>query len=181
MFLRFTLFALLTLLPLTAFAEIEKVAIPRDNKMALYWWPKITIPKGWHQDKEQSYQNNINAMAPDGYTFVDAETVMYARADFKPRIPDVKSIEQLIDNDKRNLLFQIPDIEITEVDSLVTKDGKSLRSLVFKPKNKGNWERVTYGEEGDFYLIFTVSSRTQDGYNTSVSAYESLTNSFKKK
>ncbi len=179
--MRWILIALLTLLPLTAYAEIEKIAIPKDKKMALYWWPKITLPKGWHQDKEQSYQNNMYAVAPDGYTFVNAETVMYARAEFKPLMPDVKSVDQLIANDKKNLLAQIPNVEIKEVDSLITEDGKSLRSLTFRPKDKGNWEHVTYGEEGDFYLIFSVSSRTSKGYLASKNAYEGMIQSYKEK
>lgn len=178
---KFILALLISLLPTLALAEIEKIAIPNDKGMAMYWWPKLDVPKGWHQDKEHSYHYSSNALAPDGYTFANAESVMYARAEYKPKIPDVKSLVQLIENDKKDFLTNSPGIEIKEAKSLTAADGEQLRSLVFTPKNKGNWERVSYGEEGDFYLIFTLSSRSQKSYEEATSAYESLIKNYKEK
>ena len=56
---------------------------------------------------------------------------------------------------------------------------KTLRALF--SKGKGNWERVSYGEKGDFYLIFTVSSRTEQGYKVALSAYKQFVNGYKEK
>lgn len=153
-------------------AEIEKLAIPSDAGMCFHWWPKVTPPEGWHLEPEASVQSSINAVAPNGFTFADAETVMYAKAIYKPREPETKSLDMLIENDKKAFQDQSPTIE--ETPQLMTGDGQKLRSLAFFPKGKGNWERVSYGEEGDFYLIFTVSSRTKKGYLTAMKAYEQM-------
>jgi len=157
-----------------AVAEIEKLAVPGDEGLCFYWWPKLPVLAGWQQDREQSFNYSANALAPEGSTFADAETVMYARAIYKPREPETKSVEQLIENDRRDFGAHSPGIVIREAPLLVTADGQRLRSFSFVPKSAGNRERVSYGEEGDFYLIFTISSRSLDGYNASMPAYEQL-------
>ena len=39
---------------------------------------------------------------------------------------------------------------------------------------------MSYGEEGEFYLVFTVSSRSQSGFNSAVVAYEKLIAGYRK-
>lgn len=163
-----------------AHAEIEKIAIPSENGFSFYWWPKLPPIDGWHQDQEYSFFYSSNALAPDGFTFKNAETVMYARAIYKPRQPDVKSLEMLIANDKKDFLTNAPGIVIREVSPLVTADGLKLRSLTFFPAGSGNWERVSYGEEGEFYLVFTLSSRSESGFKAAVRTYEKLVSRYKK-
>lgn len=152
---------------------------PDDKRTAFnfYWWPKIAAPKGWHQDRRASYHYGCNAVAPDGHTFANAETVLYAKASYKPRIPALKSLEQLIAKDKEDFLSS--GVEIKEAPPLTTADGKILRSFIFTPKDKGNWERVSYGEEGDFYLTFTVSSRSLASCQSSEKIYEDFVRSYK--
>jgi hypothetical protein len=163
-----------------AYAEIEKIAIPSGKGLSFYWWPKLASLDGWHQDREHSYFYSANALAPDGFTFKDAESVIYARALFKPRTPTIKSLEALIENDKKDFAANVHGVSIQEVAPLFTADGQKLRSFTFFPTSGGNWERVSYGEEGEFYLIFTISSRSQSGFNAAVVAYEKLIAGYKK-
>jgi hypothetical protein len=165
----------------TAFAEIEKFVTPSDQGLCFHWWPKLPSVDGWHPDRENSLGYAANALAPDGFTFGDAETVMYAKAIYKPREPESKSVDMLIENDKKDFLADTPDIAIEAAGSLTTADGQVLRSFTFFPKSKGNWERVSYGEEGEYYLIFTVSSRSLKGYSAAMTAYEQLIGRYKEK
>jgi hypothetical protein len=162
-------------------AEIEKFAIPGKKGLNLHWWPKLPVIPGWHQDREHSLRYSSNALVPDGYTFANAEAVMYARAIYKPREPGIKSLQMLIENDKQDFLANAPGITINETGSLVTADGKTLRSFTFFPKGQGNWERVSYGEEGEFYLIFSLSSRSLAGYEAAVTVYGKLIGLYKEK
>jgi hypothetical protein len=159
-------------------AEIEKIAIPGEKGFSFYWWPKLAPVDGWHQDREYSFFYSANALAPDGFTFKNAETVMYARAIFKPREPDIKSVEALIDNDRKDFEANVPGVSIHEVAALSSADGQKFRSFTFFPASAGQWERVSYGEEGEFYLIFTISSRSLSGFNAAVGAYEKLIASY---
>ena len=144
-----------------ASAEVEKLGRPCESGICLYWWPRLPPVEGWHCDAGASERYGANALAPDGSTFMDAETVMYAKAIYRPRVPDVKSLENLMKNDKRDFAASVPGVSITDVDPIATTA-------------HGSWERVSYGEEGDFYLIFTVSSRTESSYEKSLPAYEAM-------
>ncbi len=174
--MRTTILALLMLIGATApaYGEIEKLATSCERGLCFHWWPKLPSIEGWHQDREESFNFGANALAPEGFTFANAEVVMYAKAVYKPREPELESLEDLIKRDQRDFAANVPGVAITEALPIKTADGQSLRSLTFFPTNKGNWERVAYGEEGDFYLIFTISSRSLDGYTSSATAYEAM-------
>jgi hypothetical protein len=169
------------ILSTNAVPEIEKLAVTSDGQMCFYSWPKLPDINGWHHDRDSSLVYGANAMAPDGLTFSDAETVMYARAEYKPGMPETKSVEMVIANDRKRFLETNPGIAISEVSPLTTADGQKLRSFAFFPKEKGNWERVSYGEEGDFFVIFVLSSRTKAGYDKELHAYEQLIGRYKEK
>jgi hypothetical protein len=172
---------LLSLPPSGASGEIEKRATTCEQMLCFHWWPKLPALEGWHQDEERSLAFGCNALAPDGSSFGDAETVMYAKALYKPRDPETKSLEALIEQDKQRFANEVPGIEIAEAPSLTTADGRKLRSFTFFPKDEGPWERVAYGEEGDFYLVFAVSSRSRKGYEAALPAYERLVERYREK
>src|SRR5579884_895732 len=66
--------------------EIMKIVLPAcRGQVCFIWWPKIDAPAGYHHDEPASRRFRFNAFAPDGSSFADAETVMYARACYKPR------------------------------------------------------------------------------------------------
>lgn len=178
-----TLFSslLLASFSINSTAEIEKIAIPGEKGMSFSWWPKLAPLSGWEQDREFSLRYSATALAPIGASFADAETVMYAKALFKPRIPKMTSLAMLIESDKKAFLDNVPAVAIKEAPSLVTADGKKLISLTYTPKEKGNWERVSYFEEGGFCLVFTISSRTPEGFLATAKAYETLIAQYKEK
>ena len=158
--------------------EIEKFASTCETSVCFHWWPKLPLISGWHHDKEQSFNYSVNAQAPDGFTFANAETVIYAEAIYKPRKPELKSIQELIEKDNKDFKVQDPSIKITSLAEIKTKDKIPLKSFGFIPKQKGNWEQVTYGEEGEFYLIFTISSRSKEGYEKSINDYKRFINEY---
>lgn len=162
-----------------AYAAIEKKAAvdPSNNQVHLYWWPKLSPPKGWHQDEKQSYYEGANVLAPDGSDFVKAETVMYAEALYKERIKKAKSLDQLIEGDVK---FFASASTMQEEPDLVTADGKKIKVFSFYPRSeKGNWEKVGYGEEGDYYLIFAISSRSRSGLEKNKEDFEQMIKSYK--
>lgn len=71
------------LLCIPAGAEMEKRAVLCDIGICLKWWPRLPAVAGWHQDSEESEFYAINAQAPDGQTFKDALTVIYAKASYE--------------------------------------------------------------------------------------------------
>lgn len=156
--------------------EILKFMTPSEKGLSAKWWPKLPALPGWHQDQGASEHYSVNALAPDGSTFARAEVVMMAKANYKPRQPKITTLAQLVEDDRKSTLSALPEARITSLPDLRNADGKPLVVRGFAPgkDGKGNWEAVAYGEEGDFFLIFTLSARSQKAYQQNVKAFETL-------
>lgn len=165
------LFICLLLVCGTANAQIQRVAQMCSTGICLYWWPMLPAVPGWHQDLDASYQEAANALAPDGYTFANAPTVMYAKALYKPRVPETSSVAKLIDQDRQEALHADPQQTVVGAGEMSTADGSRLQVYTFFPRGPGTWERVAYGQEGSYFLIFAISSRTKAGYEKAMPAY----------
>lgn len=174
--------------PFAAQAEIVKTAIPDcvNKKICFYWWPKVAPLPGWHADGRANYANGdgngINALVPDGSDFVNADVVMYAQAVLKQRYeaqnPKSKTLDAFIADDRAAIAQDHGDMQIGEAQPLTTGDGQKLRSLnYFRPSE---WERVSYGEEGGYYLLFVINAHSENGYRTGLAAYETLVRSYRK-
>ncbi len=154
---------LILLLPTPGGAEILKLAIQGDAGVQFYWWPILPRVAGWYHDRDNSLFYGTNAQAPEGSSFTDAETVIYAKAIFKDKVPQIGDVDDLVGNDKA--LYQSEgNVRVTEVEPLFTANGEAFPSCVFSPQGKGNWEQVAYAEEGEFFLLFTLSSRSRAGF-----------------
>ena len=92
------------------FAEIEKLATPCERELCFYWWPRLPPLEGWRHDREQSFQLRVNALAPEGEPFARAETVMYAKAIYKPRRPEATSLAKLIEADQGDFSKNVPGV-----------------------------------------------------------------------
>ncbi|MGZ8984688.1 MAG: hypothetical protein ACXW11_12205 [Methylotenera sp.] len=176
--LRFISIVFLLTLSSASHGEIEKIATVCDAAICFNWWPKLSVIEGWHQDKQQSFNFKANAQAPNGYTFSDAETVIYAKAIYKPREPELTSLEGLIERDISDFKKQDPTIKIDKTSEIQTKNNTSLKSYTFFLSQNGNWEQVSYGEEGEFYLIFTISSRSKQGFDKFYQDYKRFINEY---
>ena len=163
----------LAFLPLApGHAEIEKIATVCDKGICPHWWPKLTPPAGWTHDREHSYLYNINALAPDGKSFANSETVMYANAIYKPRVPDSATLAAFIEGDHEAFKEKSPGLEIKVDKDLSTKDGTSVKTWRMEPRTDGQWERAAYFEEDEYYMVFIISSRTADGLDRSMPYFE---------
>jgi len=169
----------LMLLPVLTTAEILKYAVPSSKGLDLYWWPKLGKLKGWSHDEAASRLDKINVLVPKGFTYDSAVAVIYGRACYKPKV-DEKTLAAFIESDKKGFKEDHPELTISEVKPLVDGDNVPIRSVEFFPKTKGNWERVSYLEEGDFYVIFTLSSRTRAAFDKALPAYSQLIRDYKR-
>ena len=176
--MRSMILLLAVIAPSLAFGDIEKVGSPTEHGLQLRWWPRMMLADGWYHDADVSMVNGVNMIVPEGSTFADAESVIYARAIYKPRDPDVTSINILIARDKTGAAEHSPGVRISDASPVEIADGTKLQTLTFFPEHQGNWERIAYGEDGDFYLMFAVSSRTKEGFEAAELAYEEMIRSY---
>ena len=164
-----------------SYAEIKKTVIPGEKcgGMCFYWWPVLPSVEGWRQDIEASYKFSANTQAPNKFNFKNSETVIYAKALYKPRMPKIHNIYELIEND-HSQFKDGAELNINKISSITTADGQKLLTYSFYPKEEGNWEHVSYGEEGDFFLVFTISSRTKSGLEKNLPAYNEFITKYQK-
>jgi hypothetical protein len=165
----------------SAMAEVEKVAFSCGQEICFRWWPKVSPVAGWQHDRDHSLHYNFNALSPSGTTFATAETVMYANAIYKPRVPEDKTLANFINGDIEQFKRENPGLVVKPAAALVTADGKSVSVYWLQPKGAGQWERVAYFEEGEYYMLFVVSSRSESGLIAASRAYESLLAAYREK
>ena len=164
-------------------AEIIKTAkLDCKNQICLHWWPKLPAAKGWHTDMDANYQHNFNTLVPDGFTFDNADAIIYANAIYKPRYetdyPGTKSLDQFIADDQKTFTSRYKQEAVTETAPLLTQDGQKLRSFTyFRP---GSWERVSYGEEGEYYLLFVINAYSEIGYRRNQATYENTIRTYRR-
>jgi hypothetical protein len=166
------------------FAEIFKLAIPTDRGIELYWWPQLRAPEGWVHDEDTSRSAGSNIFVPNGQSFSEAPAVMYGRALYKPYIPETRSLDELISDDKRDFQKHFPGVSIQRLPDLKTGASRSLRRFSYSPFRsasvaQGSWEQTAYGEEGDFYLIFVVSAHTEAALRRALPAFYGLIANYK--
>jgi hypothetical protein len=171
--------------PRSLSAEIYKLSIPGDRGFTFYWWPQLQVPEGWVHDEGASRSTDSNMLVPKGQSFAQAPAVMYGEALYKPRIPETRSLDQLISDDKRKFQNHLPGITILPLPALTNGDGRLLQCFSYSPPPndaKGStWEWTAYSEEGDFYLIFVVSANNEASLKTALPAFRRLIATYKER
>jgi hypothetical protein len=158
----------------SAIADVEKIALHCEQQICFRWWPQVEPPVGWTHEREASLRYNFNALSPVGSDFSSAETVMYANAIHRPDVPDEKTLAAFIESDIQKFKNDNPGLAIEALPPLKTADGKTARVFALKPSRQGQWERVAYVEEGEYYMVFVASSRTESGLHAVSQSHESL-------
>ena len=157
---RLLAFSLLILACTSASADLEKVEIPCGARICSHWWPKLEAVKGWHHDRERSLEYRFNYQVPDGERGANGDVAIYASAENRLRMTE-KNLQMFIESNEVEFNSKFLGIEIEEVEPLVTADGQRLRSFINSNRNTGFVDRASYGQEGDFFLIFVVSAQSK--------------------
>lgn len=182
-----TIILILCFIPHLSQAEIFKKAIICNDsgQQCFYWWPKLIPQDGWVQEEGASYHFKANMQIQKGSTFSTSESVIYAKAVFKDRRPEIDSIQALIEDDKSSFLKKIPGLKIRKIATSENPAGFKFSIFEFFPaSNSGNWEQVAYSQEVDpegneYFLIFTLSSKSKDGYESSKEVFKNFVNDYK--
>jgi hypothetical protein len=174
-----TLLLLITTLPV--YAEMESIAELCEQEICTHIWPKANPPAGWKHDEKASLHYNFNAFTPINTDFSNAESVIYANAIKRSTVPNDATLDAFIQSDINVFKKDSPGIEVVESPKLTTADGKFLPNYWFKPVGKGMWERVAYLEEGDYYIVFVISARSEKGIMQDATTYETFVKSYHEK
>ena len=166
-------------LAMAAQADVEKNAMPGKDGIELFWWPRLPGLPGWQQDSVASFQYGANTLAPAGRAAADAEAIMYAKAQYKPRLHGVATLAELMARDRKDLAEDAGLAKVRDGAGLVSGDGRRLGCLLVEPVSAGNWQRVCYLEEGDYYLVFALNARSRKAFDDAMKDFKSLVEGYR--
>jgi hypothetical protein len=180
------LLVLILFISFSVAAEIEKKAFTCEqaNGLCFMWWPKLPKIDGWQQDIGNSQHYKVNAQALSGFTFSTSEVVIYANAVYQHDKMPYKSLNDFIKYSQSQFTKGSYPVKIVKSEVLKSSSNISFHTYTFIPEKHGNWEYVSYAEEIDddgnkYYLIFTLSSRTESGYKKYIKDYFSFIKQYK--
>jgi len=157
----------------TSNAELLRVQTPCDSRTCVYWLPKLPVLPGWHLHTTDEPQDAV-VLVPDGYTYGNAQYIIYARALQKALLMDRPSLHRFITQDAEDYKALYPGIKVTEAGLVQTAQHNSLRSLKLTPTKSGPWEQITYHEDGDHFVVVVLTSKTAAGYSKARTEYLEL-------
>lgn len=162
-------------------ADVLKMTASTDAGPRVYWWPALPIPKGWVHDDAESREREVNVLLPAGQEFAESPAVIYARADSKSALPQVRSVADYIRQEKADIRSQAPTADIVDRPDVKTADGATLKVVAYAVPAKRHWELVAYGEEGDFYLVFTASASSASDLKDNEGVFYGLLAAYRKR
>ena len=180
---RLILFLLCLCLATPALAEIERTPNACGDGCTV-WWPKLTLPVGWQQDKATSIQDNLNFLVPKDQPVSDNSAFMYATATLA--VDPSSKLDDFVVADMTGFYRKDPDMKTVEQPTLTTADGQTLQVFTFDPgKAGGRWEAAAYGMETDpdgdvYFLTFVVSGVDQARRDDNMAAFRGIILNYRK-
>jgi len=138
----------------------------------------LTAPDGWILDNKSGVSQGLYAVFyRKGESWKNAETVMYANtASLEDNAH--KTIDQLIRYDLDVFKSNFSDLNITDGKDILIKDNKIAKVKYLSGKSYGNYEAMAYIDAGKTGVMIIMSSRTREGFDNSLTAFEDLVKSY---
>ena len=134
-------------------------------------WPKLPAVSDWHQDQAASFQNTANVLIPDGDVYPGAEAVILAKGVARGG----GTLTRLIDNDRA---AASDGTHLEKLADIADKDARPFTVYAYSPAKSGKWEAVAYGEEGRYFLVFTLSAQSQASYDKAFPVFAQMIGSY---
>lgn len=138
----------------------------------------LTAPKGWVLDNKSAVKYGIYAVFyKKGESWANAETVMYVNtASFENSAH--RTLEELINYDLDNFRKNYSNLEILDGKDIQIKDGISAKVKYLSGESYKNYEAIAYIAAKNTGIMIIMSSRTKDGFDKSLDAFEKLVKSY---
>lgn len=138
----------------------------------------LTAPAGWILDNKSGVGQGLHAVFYEkGKSWENSITVMYANT-ASLEDDSHKTLDQLIKYDLDNFRKNYSDLKITEGNDIWIKEGVVAKVKYLSGQSYGNHEAISYIEAGKTGVMIIMSSRTKEGFENSLEAFESLVKSY---
>jgi hypothetical protein len=161
---------------------LSRLAIGQDAKTGIIYGKNhafsLTAPKGWVLDNKSGVSQGLHAVFyEEGQSWKDAVTVMYANTASLENDAH-KTLDQLIEYDLNNFKKQYPGIIITDGKDVLIDDKILAKVKYLSGQTYGNYEAMAYINAGKTGVMIIMTSRTKEGFENSLTAFEALIKSY---
>ena len=137
----------------------------------------VTAPKGWVLDNRAGASQGVHAVFyPLGKSWADAPAVMYTNVWRKDK--ENSTIEEVIENDIRSFRERSASLKVNEAPDISIKGGKKALVRLFTGDVHGNYEAIAYIDEPKLVVLFVLSSKTKEDFETSLGLFDELVKSY---
>jgi hypothetical protein len=137
----------------------------------------VKAPEGWVLDGESGARQGLAAVFyPKGSSWKDGAAVMYVNTACRC---GVKSLEEFVEGDVKRFREGSPSLKVADGPALKPGGGQRVLVKRFSGDGNGNVESVAYVEEGEEFLLFVLTARTQKDFDASASAFDQLVSSYR--
>lgn len=138
----------------------------------------LTAPDNWLLDNQSGVNQGLHAVFyEEGFTWANAITVMYANA---ASLEDSthSTLNALIEYDLNNFKSQYSDLIIKDQNPIKINEKTTAIVKHLSGDSYGNFEAIAYIDAGNTGIMIIMSSRTKEGFNKSLNAFEELVKSY---
>jgi hypothetical protein len=172
---RHLIFLACLMVSLQAFTQDDiKTGIIYGNNHAF----SLTAPDGWILDNKSGVNQGLYAVFyKKGQSWKNAETVMYANTASLENPPH-STLDELIKYDTDNFKKQYQDLDIRDGNNIELSNNKTAKIRYLSGKSYGNFEAIAYIDAGKNGIMIIMSSRSKEGFDNSLTAFQSLVKSY---
>jgi hypothetical protein len=138
----------------------------------------LTAPEGWILDNESGVDQGLFAVFyRKGESWKKAVTVMYTNTASLEEDTH-RTLDQLIKFDIDDFKSQYSDLKIEKGNDITITEKNIAKVYYLSGKSYGNFEAMAYIDAGKTGIMIIMSSRTKEGFDNSLTAFESLVKSY---
>ncbi|MGG9971981.1 hypothetical protein ACQ33O_09335 [Ferruginibacter sp. SUN002] len=138
----------------------------------------LTAPDGWVLDNQAGVSQGLHAVFyKEGESWSEGESVMYATSGIFEET-GYKNIDDLIEKDGKDFIRNYADIKIVVKDDIKINDSTKAKVRYLSGKSYGNFEAMAYIDAGSSWSMIILTCRTQEGFNSSTDAFNTLVKSY---
>ncbi len=138
----------------------------------------LTAPDDWILDNKSGVNQGLYAVFyKKGLSWKNAETVMYANTASLENPPHT-TLDELIKYDTDNFKKQYKDLDIRDGNNIELSNNKTAKVRYLSGKSYGNFEAIAYIDAGKNGIMIIMSSRSKEGFDNSLIAFQSLVKSY---
>ena len=149
-------------LPVSASAEIKKIALICNGTICPVFLPELPLPKGWRLDQQMSDENKIQLLVPANSSYAEAPAIIYGKAFYNR---EKLTIDSRVETSNRHWRDSVKDARIERLADIARIKGGSIFQIhqyINPSESQQAAELVAFGEdtdkEGNLYGVQIVLS-----------------------